>query len=232
MNSSFALSGVAVIAALGFEARSAAPLQRQGWKVRIGGMGPECARRAAQELVAAGARSLLVWGVAGGLVGSLRVGTVFLPDTVINAADDYRFAVSPRIHAVLSHQLAALETPCITRGALLTVREPLYTPHDKQQAGRRSGALMVDMEAAAVAEVATAAGIEFAVLRVLLDAVDVVLPPVVVEAVERRHPHLGVFLGLWKRPQELPAVLRLGSSFRYACQSLQSVARKLAATGP
>ena len=221
---------VGIIAPLEFEARSAQILTQHGWQLRVSGMGVERARVAAEQMLAAGVRRLLVWGTAGGLAPALRVGTLFLPDVLHDAQSGTRRAVSAAFHAELESALTRLDIPLIRSGILVTTTQPLFTPSQKAQAARESGALMVDMEAAAVASVAAQAGAEFAVLRVLLDDAGASLPPAVIAAVENQHPHLSVMTGLLKRPQDLPAVLRLGRSFQHAHRSLTAAAAVLATT--
>lgn len=221
-------SAVGVLAPLEFEARSAQILTQHGWQLCVSGMGIERAREAAAQMLASGVRRLLVWGTAGGLDPALRPGTLFLPDIIHDAASGTRHEPSAAFHAELDLALTRMGVPFIHRGILVTTKQPLFTPGEKAQAAQETGALMVDMEAAAVAAVAVQAGAEFAVLRVLLDAADASLPPTVIAAVESRHPHLKVMTGLLKRPQDLPAVLRLGRSFQRAHRSLATAAQALA----
>ena len=219
-----------VIAALDFEARSAQALKQRGWQVQVSGMGPACARQAAEHMLAAGVRRVLVWGTAGGLDPELQAGTLFLPDLVFDARSGARHEVSANLHAQLEQALAQLDVPLVRRGSLVTTEQPLMAPREKAQAARETGALMVDMEAAVVAQAATRAGAEFAVIRALVDAANVALPPVVLAAVNTPHPHRRVLTGLLKRPQDLPAVLRLGRSFQRAHHSLAAAAEALAAS--
>lgn len=227
MSSAPELNTSGIIAALDFEARSARALTGHGWRLYVSGMGAEHARRAADQMFGSGVRRILVWGTAGGLDPALQPGTLFLPDAILDAESRVRHAVSRQFHAQLEHALAPLGLPLIPQGLLVTTKKALFTPGEKIAAGRETGALMVDMETAAIADAAAAAGAEFATVRVLLDAAGAALPPVVVAAVNTAHPHLGVILGLLKRPQDLPAVLRLGQSFRHAHQSLVAAAEAL-----
>lgn len=222
---------VAVLAPMVGEAHSAAALAARGWPVRLCGIGPARARRAAEELLAAGVRRLLVWGTAGGLEPLLKPGTVLLPDIVVNHADGRRFPVSTSWHAQLAQALAPLGPALMRAGTLVTVAEAAATHDEKRALAESSGACMVDMETAAVADAAIQAGAEFAVIRVLADDVDVALPPSVMAALDSPRPYLGVLTGLLRRPQDLPAVMRLDRSFRRAYRGLAGVARTLAAAG-
>ncbi|MGH8426508.1 MAG: adenosylhopane nucleosidase, partial [Gammaproteobacteria bacterium] len=120
--------------------------------------------------------------------------------------------------------------PFVGGGALASVAEPLANAAEKTALAARTGALMVDMEAAAVAAVAAAhEGMEFAVVRALADPADLALASVVLAAADKPRPGSSVVRGLLKRPQDLPAVLRLGRSFRRARASLEGAAQALAA---
>ncbi len=165
---------IAIIAAM---EREVAPLIRS-WKVRTmeqggrryrlfengeaalvcGGIGAEAARRATEAVIREvnPARVISV-GFAGALDGSLEVGHVLEPRTVINAADGVRTEVGS--------------------GEGILVSSP--TVAGKEQKIRFSkayGASAVDMEAAAVAQGAQARGVEFAALKAISDAADFSLP--------------------------------------------------------
>lgn len=191
-------------------------------------MGPDNARRAAQQLLDAGMRQLLVWGIAGGLDAAHKPGALFVPESIVNAADRRHFRVSKSWHEELTAFISVPGIEVISRGVLLTVAEVVETAADKQALAMQYGALMVDMEAAAVAEVAMRAGAEFAVVRALADAADMPLPPSVLAAIATQHPHRHLMKELLKRPHDLPAVLRLGRSFQRAHRSLAAAARLLA----
>src|SRR5699024_9615775 len=99
-----ALTGV--IAALPVEARTASRLKSQGWRVVAGGVGAERARAAANQLVAHGARRLLVWGTAGALRVDLQPGAVILADRVFDGHSLY-YPVTASWHKCLRLALPA-----------------------------------------------------------------------------------------------------------------------------
>jgi nucleoside phosphorylase len=123
-----------------------------------GGIGAEAARRAAEAVIREvnPARVISV-GFAGALDGSLEVGQVLQPRTVINAADGVRTEVGSGAGVLVSSATVA----------------------GKEQKSRLSqayGASAVDMEAAAVAQGAQARGVEFAALKAISDSADFNLP--------------------------------------------------------
>ncbi len=172
------MSRVAIVAAI---EREVAPLIR-GWKVRnlyqsghaspryrffengnaaviCGGMGEGPARRATATVISefAPARVLSV-GFAGALDDTLRVGDVFEPRIVINAKDGSRTDTGSGEKTLLSCSSVA------GTGQKSKLRDAY-------------NASAVDMEAAAVAQGAHAAGIEFGAIKVISDNADSEIPP-------------------------------------------------------
>jgi len=183
------MSRIAIVAAMEREVR---PLIRS-WKVRMiehsgrryrlfekadaalicGGIGAEAARRAAEAVIREvnPARVISV-GFAGALDGSLEVGQVLQPRTVINAADGVRTEVGSGAGVLVS-------------SATVAGKEQKIRLH------KAYGADAVDMEAAAVAQGAQARGIEFGALKAISDAADFSLP-----ALDRFVGHDGTFRSL------------------------------------
>ncbi|MGA2234560.1 MAG: hypothetical protein ABSG23_03740 [Terriglobales bacterium] len=165
---------IAIIAAMEREVR---PLIRS-WKVRAiehggrryrlfengeavlvcSGIGADAARRATEAVIrAVSPVRVISVGFAGALDGSLEVGHVLEPRTVINAADGVRTEVGSGEGILVSSATVA----------------------DKEQKirfGKAYGASAVDMEAAAVAQGAQVRGVEFGVLKAISDAADFSLP--------------------------------------------------------
>lgn len=167
---------IAFIAAL---EREVAPLIR-GWKIRemqsghhptirffvngdavviCGGMGAGAARRATSTVIKEFAPSRVVSvGYAGALDRNLKVGEIFEPRIVINAKDGSHTDTGSGERALLTYEYIA------GKGQKNKLREAF-------------GASAVDMEAAAVAQGAQAAGLEFAALKVISDDADSDMPP-------------------------------------------------------
>ncbi len=165
---------IAIIAAM---EREVEPLIRS-WKVRMiehggrryrlfengdaalvcGGIGAESARRATEAMIreVSPVRVISV-GFAGALDGSLPVGQVLEPRTVINAADGARTEVGSGEGILVSSATVAGK-------------------EQKIRLCKAYGATAVDMEAAAVAQGAEARGVEFGALKAISDAADFRLP--------------------------------------------------------
>jgi nucleoside phosphorylase len=165
---------IAIIAAM---EREVGPLIRS-WKVRTiehggrryrlfengeaalvcGGIGAEAARRATEAVIReVGSVRVISAGFAGALDGSLQVGDILEPRTVINVADGVRTDVG-------------------SGEGILVTSATVAGKEQKARFSKAYGAGAVDMEAGAVAEGARARGVEFGVLKAISDVADFTLP--------------------------------------------------------
>jgi adenosylhomocysteine nucleosidase len=242
------LSATGVVAALGFEARCLGTRRRRGGGlsslhdgslVSISGMGADNATRAARTLVAAGAGALLSWGVAGALDPSLDCGTIVLPSAVL------RRCGGPGAFTLLRHEtcrtwrerlLGALQgSGRVVSGALISSATPVAQAALKARLLHETGAVAVDMESAAVAEVAAQHGLPFIAVRVILDTAADSLPESVLRALapagSSGRAHTAPLLwALLRRPSDLSSLLRLAAQYRLARRCLRDCARRAAPT--
>jgi hopanoid-associated phosphorylase len=225
------LSAAGVVAALAAEARVLGAAQPKGEGLAVladgnllvvSGMGPDAARSAAQRLIDAGATSLVSWGLAGGLDPDLEAGAVCVPREVI-AADGSRLWTARPWQESLSSSLPSGRR--VGNDALLTAKYALETPADKSAARRATGACAVDMESAAVAQVAEARGVPFIAVRVIVDSARDRIPQAVARASRAGKLRTGrLVLGLIRSPLEIASFLRLARRYRVALRSLRAVA--------
>lgn len=222
---------VGVVAALEAEARTLGPKVRRGdglstlsdgALLAVSGIGGSQAAAAAGSLVAAGAKSLMSFGLAGGLDPRLTAGSVVLPGNVISrdgasfrAAETWREQFRLLISARLD----------VVSGALLSMAQPIDAVADKARLFRETGAVAVDMESVSIAEVAAAHGLPFIAVRVIVDTAQDVLPSAVVAASRDGEVNVArLVLRLAAKPTDLMALLRLARRYRAATRSLQSIA--------
>ena len=220
---------VGIVAALGAEARTLG--HAHGAEVRVSGIGPQAASRAARSLADGGATALVSWGVAGGLDPALRPGSILLPTAVI-ADDGARY---PTATVWRERQFALLAPPLeVACGELLSRASALGDAAAKALAFRTTGAVAVDMESIAIASVAAERGLPLLVLRVIVDAAADELPRAVIAASVGGELRLGrLAAGLLRSPSELASLWRLARRFRTARGSLGRIARAgLAAPSP
>jgi adenosylhomocysteine nucleosidase len=227
------LNGLGIVAALVAESRTLGPGARRGGEpailadgtlVIVSGVGLAAAAEGAHRLAAAGAGALISWGMAGALDPTLAAGCLVLAREVISPEG----RVFHTAHEWRERLSGALPDHRVCSGTLLTRREPLDSAQQKALAFRQTGALAVDMESAAVAEVAALARLPFLVVRAIVDTAADELPRAAVAAatIDLSTVRIARLLGaLARRPTELPALLHLAGRYRAARRALSAVAR-------
>jgi adenosylhomocysteine nucleosidase len=194
-------------------------------RLRLCGLGSANARRAAIELADSGVTALMSWGSAGGLDPGVRPGTLLLPEYVLTG-EGQRFEVAAAWRAKL-HELVSPQLEVHT-GALVESMHPVTTAQQKRALFVRTGAVAVDTESAAIAEVAASRRLPFVAVRAVLDPATRGLPQSAVAAVNNSGGLLIMALlrGLLRHPGDLPGLLRLSSDLRLARGALATVARR------
>lgn len=222
-----------VIAALPAEARCLAAAEPCSARavdllIRTSGIGRQLAARSAEELLRAGADALLCFGVGGALDPSLCCGDIVLATEVLS--DVSRRQTCPQWLRQL--EIALRGGTAVRAGAVLTCDELVCSAERKQALFVGTGALVVDMESAAVAEVASRAGVPFMALRVVADTASDTLPAILQRLLVAgsKRAAAGAFgRGSWWRlarfPASWPALARLGGRYRVALRVLARCAR-------
>lgn len=196
---------------------------------RVACAGADSARalQLAEDLVAAGARALVSFGVAGGLDPDLGPGDVVLPDTVV-APGGAALATdaSWRSRVLEAAQVEGLE---LRGGGLAGSDRAVATVSGKRALFAKSGALAVDMESHAVALAAQAAGVPLIVIRAVIDPADRALPKAVLGSIApngRARSGL-VTARLMLRPWETLQVHRLRRDMTVALGALRALTTAL-----
>ncbi len=225
------MTAAGVVAALAAEARALDPAARggggptilpDGTLLSVSGIGCAAAARAALGLIESGARALVSWGMAGALDPSLAAGAVCLPSEVIGA-DGASFITAGYWREPLAMLVAAHRT--VACGKLLTSARAIDTVAAKQAAHRETGAVAVDMESTAVAQVAATHGVPFIAVRVIVDTAGDTVPGSVVAASAAGQVKLGrLICGLVLSPADIAPLVRLARRYRIAGRSLAAVA--------
>lgn len=170
----------------------------------VSGVGRAAAAEAARQLIAGHhPRLLITAGFAGGLDPQLRRGAAVQPGIAVASGSAARL------------RLATAESAASPPLAIVTVDDAAVTGEAKRTLAETTGAQLVDMETFAVAEVATAAGIRCAAVRVVSDDARETLPAevallakpqsrlrrlgAVVGAVSRRPRAVSDLWQLWER---------------------------------
>ncbi|HEY2170234.1 MAG TPA: hypothetical protein VGJ30_11460 [Candidatus Angelobacter sp.] len=138
--------------------------ERDGVVVALSGIGCANAELAARAVVAQYRPTFLISaGLAGALIRSLKVGSVFTPSVVVDAADGLEY----RCTADGNH---------VSGGVLVSAGE-IAGAEAKRELVNRFHGLVVDMEAAGVARVAQQEQIGFRCVKAISDEADFIMPP-------------------------------------------------------
>ena len=162
------MTGIGVLTGLAREAGVLRRADATGTQFRIGvsAMNADRCRAEAARLAVARSTVLVSFGLAGGLVPHRRPGDLVLPRAVRTPAgerwdldDGWRAALAAKIRAVYDE------------AAVVSVDAPVATPAAKRDLAARTGAPIVDMESAVLAEAAAEHGLPVIVVRAVCDPV-------------------------------------------------------------
>lgn len=186
--------------------------RRLGWPVGIGSA-------AADGLIAAGARVLVSFGLAGGLDPALRPGTIVVPTAVL--ANGECHITDP----MLSRLLGGATGHVILGGEAVAA-----TLADKRHLFDATKAAGIDLESAAVARIASSHDMPFAVLRAICDPADRALPPAALAALDATGTigFARVVGSILRHPGQIPALLVLATDAVAARRSLLARVRQIA----
>jgi adenosylhomocysteine nucleosidase len=195
--------------------------ESDGVAVVVSGIGCKNAELAARTVVTQYRPALLISvGLAGALIRSLKVASVFTPNVVVDASDGAEY----RCTADGNH---------VSGGVLVSSGE-IAGIEGKRELVNRFHGLVVDMEAAGVAKVALKEQIGFRCVKSISDEADFAMPPM-----GRFLNAIGEFqsgkFALWAalRPWQWPRIVELARNSRRAILALSDRLQKdLASTLP
>jgi adenosylhomocysteine nucleosidase len=229
------MSKIAIIAAMEREIaplvrgwqRSALPsgerkfvlFERGGVLAVVSGIGCRNAELAARAVVAQYQPALLISvGLAGALIRSLKVASVFMPNVVIDAGDGAEYRCTSDGNHV--------------SGGVLVSSGEIAGIEGKSELVNRFHGLVVDMEAAGVAKVAQQEQIAFRCVKAISDEADFVMPPMgqfLNAAGEFRSGKFALWAAL--RPWQWAKVAALARNSKRATESLCNRLRNDLASG-
>jgi len=207
---------IAVVVGLQAEARLIRPL---GWHVAIGGGSSAGVEAAARSAVASGAAALVSFGLAGGLDPALAPGMLLVPETILSGGR--RIPTDP----ALSRRLGGPTAHC-----LLGTTEVIADAGAKQRLWTATGAAAVDLESGAVAQVAEAFGLPFAVLRAVCDPAWRSLPAAALWALDAQGA-IAIGRVLFSVLADLGQIPELLALSRDAAAARRALRRRVAAIG-
>lgn len=213
------MAPIIAVTGLNFEARIAAA---EG--VRVVSSGPGRNVNPALDIaLAQGARGLISFGLAGGLVEGLPPGKCMLAQRVITPTGrsiDADAEWTDRMADLLGNarivDMAGSDYPIMTTDA-------------KAAMHKRTGAECVDMESHIVSEAAARAGIPFTACRIIIDPLDQEIPEVAIKGMRQdgETDAWSVVRALTHRPGQLPALLQIARDAGIAYAALLRCRRRL-----
>ena len=171
-----------------------------------------------------GCRSIISFGVAGGLAPHLRAGDWVVASSIIDARQDRPTDVT------WSQKLARL-IPGAHHAPIAGVDAALTDAAAKRQMHAETGAAAVDMESHLVARLAEAHGLSFTAARVIIDPAHRGLPPAALVPLRADGaPDVpAVLWSLLRQPGQLPGLLRVAADARAARRALLRGRRRIGA---
>lgn len=194
-----------------------------GVRVACAGANTLRARACAEDLADAGCAALVSFGLAGGLDPALCSGTPVVPASVLTS-DGCRYPTDSAWRRRLLLVMGGGRH--IGLGEITGVDAPLAGRADKAALFAATGALAVDMESHAVAEVAARRSLPFLIVRAVADPAGQHIPRWLdgIIAADGR-PHLAALAGgLAAHPADLATLIRLGIASRRGLATLRRVA--------
>ena len=178
------------------------------WVAGCGGIGKEAAQATAKVLIDEyRVNTLISCGLAGGLNSQMKLAQTFVAGRVIDATSGKEWSNAA--------------------GAVTLVSIPsILGPRQKRELASKFSAQAVDMEAAAVAEVASQAGVPFVALKSISDELDFPMPPL--QRFIKTNGSLAKARLLWfllLRPWHWQAAIALARNSRVASLALTQVLR-------
>ena len=169
-----------------------------------------------------GCRSIISFGVAGGLAPHLVPGDWIVASSVIDAQDSHP------TDKVWSEKMLKM-IPGARYAPIVGANAAVAHPDAKRQMHVETGAAVVDMESHLVARFASTHGLSFAAVRVVIDPAHRVVPEA---ALSGMRPDGGtsvtaVILDLSARPSQLPDLLRVTVDAYAARRALLRASRML-----
>lgn len=190
------------------------------------GAGAQNASKAAELAISKGATQLISWGCAGALSHELKMGDLVLADSLLSI-DGTQTPVNAAWHEHTKTILGS--TVAVYRGALLNSQDVISTAQEKQAIYEKTGALAIDMESHAIAQVAQHYALPFLAIRAIADPSTMDLPVAISGALndEGEIDMSKIVFSLARNPKEIPHLIQIGQYFQIAKQKLSTVASQL-----
>jgi len=200
-----------------------------------GGIGPRQTRQTVEQFVATPLTAVFSVGCAGALIPGPTTGQLILAPAVRMYAEkqeeqEERLGTFP-VHPDLLDAARTAATHAgveMAEGSIFTSRRVLFSPEEKQKRGRETDCIAVEMESGVHAEFAAKRELPFLVLRVILDSVDMTIPPMKgVTTPDGKIQLTRALTHVLTHPQHLPFLLRLKRCRAGTAEAIARICRAL-----
>ena len=201
------------------------PLEDKGilGKAVCSGIGLQKAQMAAELLVSEGVSALASVGLCGGLEPALATGQIVVASGVMQIDSDNINGPWNAAGAGWAGEILRSEGIAVRSGKMISSAIAILTPDHKRELFRRSKAVVVDMESAAVAQVAQRAELPFFGMRSVCDTANQAVPEDLLTCLD---PHGSirfdaVLRNLIRRPTLVKDMWRMSHCFSTARKALK-----------
>lgn len=209
----------------GLESEAKIAKRVPGAMVACAGARPAQARQLTAQLIRDGATRLVSFGIAGGLAPHMGIASVAVGHSIRSEKGLFDGDSS------WADSLVAKLGPQAQRCRVWGSETLVATKNEKRRLHEAMGCDIVDMESQCMAEVASEAGIPFAVLRTVCDAADHEVPPVVMASIaeDGSVKIAAAICSLARNPFQIPHLMLVSRGVRQALGALDQARIALAA---
>ncbi len=229
------MSKIGVIAALPVEARClypekldiASPAEiHSDIFLCLSGIGTESAYTAIEQLLSLEIDALVSWGVAGALDPSLKAGDLLIADSVIISDKNFQTS-SDWLVNIKNYFLNISLNPVIA--PIASIDAMSITNNDKTLLHNNTGALAVDMESAAIADISSKHNLDFIVIRAIADEIDTPIPEVVTKYTNAlgQPDFIPFVISCLKNPRQIKELIKLAKCYNKSIKTLKHCAYDL-----
>jgi len=189
----------------------------------LSGIGYESASNAAKKLLELKIDGLVSWGVAGAIDSSVNSGDLIIADSIISHNKTYLVSTEWK-NKLLRHMQKSSNQ--LLNGNIASSKEICATTKEKENLLQRTGALAVDMESAAIAEVSRDNKLDFLVIRTIADQANASIPEAVLKHTDNLgNPKLLKFiLSCITKPMQIRDLAILAKNYNKALKTLDELA--------
>ncbi len=192
----------------------------------LSGMGHESATQAANECLALNVNGLVSWGVAGAIEKTLGSGNLILASSIVTADKTYQTSSEWQNNLLANFRNNGIKT---SNGNIASCKEVCASITDKNNLLNKTGAIAVDMESAAIAEIAQCNKLDFVAIRAVADKANTSIPEAVLNHTDNLgNPKLLNFIfSCISRPSQIRDIAVLAKSYKNALSTLRKIAPEL-----